>query len=260
MSDVSKDEQRSLGALRKYTTARVALGHTDGSLPTQHLLNFRIDHAKAKDAVGYEFNSRTLAGKLGPLFSGVLQLSSEAHDRAVYLQRPDLGRMLDEPSVKLLDETPPERTDVCIVCADGLSAYAVERNIEPLLFSFIPMLQQNNFSFSPLSLVKGGRVAIGDEIGQRLGSDLVVVCIGERPGLSSTDSLGIYLTYDPKVGRTDESRNCISNIRTGGLHPQLAAEKLLYMIKRSFTLRLSGVQLKDESDPRVLAAEKKLTQ
>ncbi|MGA9408274.1 MAG: ethanolamine ammonia-lyase light chain EutC, partial [Bacteroidota bacterium] len=139
----------------------------------------------------------------------------------------------------------------CVVAADGLSAYALERNLGPLLFAFIPKLHEHNLSASPLCLVKGGRVAVGDEIGQRLTSNVAVVCIGERPGLSSTDSLGVYMTFDPKIGRTDESRNCISNIRSEGLKPHFAAEKLLYLIKKSLQMQCSGVQLKDESDPRL---------
>lgn len=253
MSTVQKEPAGSWNALRKYTSARIALGHTGGSLRTVQRLQLSLDHAQAKDAVGYELDWARIAGEYTSLFPEVLLLSTRAGQRSLYLQRPDLGKQLDARSVKILEEAQIPPSMVCIVAADGLSPLALERHLIPLMSSFLPLLHGKNFSHTPLFFVKGGRVAIGDEIGERLGSDLVVVCIGERPGLSSRDSLGLYITYRPKVGTTDESRNCISNIRNEGLQPHLAAEELFSLIERSLRLRLSGVHLKDDSDPRLTA-------
>jgi ethanolamine ammonia-lyase small subunit len=135
---------------------------------------------------------------------------------------------------------------IAIVLADGLSATAVNHHAVPLLSQLIPLLQNINLRLLPVSLVQQGRVAIGDEIGRLQQATLVVVLIGERPGLSSPDSLGIYITYQPRVGLTDEARNCISNVRPEGLSYQAAADKLYWLIRESLRLRVSGVELKDQ--------------
>ncbi len=220
--------------LRAFTPARVALGRVGHGLPTRELLRFRLDHARARDAV-YE--------ELDPASLGIphVLLHSAAPNREVYLRRPDLGRRL---SGAVLDKGDYE---AAIVIADGLSAPAVHHHAGPLLQALTPMLE--GWKLAPLTIVLQGRVAIGDEIGERLGARLVVVLIGERPGLSAADSLGAYLTWDPRPGRTDAERNCISNIRPEGLQYDAAAYKLHFLMNAAKTRRLSGVALKEMSGP-----------
>lgn len=221
--------------LRSFTPARVALGRTGHSLPTAELLRFRLDHARARDAV-YE--------QLDPPSLGLphVLLHSAAPDRATYLRRPDLGR-------KLSAESRIERGDydAAIVIADGLSAPAIHRHAVPLLAELTPLLA--DWRLAPLSVVLQGRVAIGDEIGQRLGARQIVILIGERPGLTSPDSLGVYLTWDPRPGRTDAERNCISNVRTEGLPYAAAARTLHFLMSEARVRKLTGVGL---STPRLL--------
>jgi ethanolamine ammonia-lyase small subunit len=224
--------------LRAFTPARVALGRTGHSLPTAELLRFQLDHARARDAV-YEV--------LDPacLKSPHIFLASAARDRQTYLRRPDLGRILDaESRAKLVQGD----YDAAIVIADGLSAPAIHHHAPALLEAFLPALAQEGWRLAPLTVVLGGRVAIGDEIGERLGARLVVVLIGERPGLTSPDSLGIYLTWDPRPGRTDAERNCISNVRTEGLSYATAAHKLLFLMREARARKLSGVRLKEDAN------------
>lgn len=228
--------------LRRFTPARVALGRTGHSLPTTELLRFQLDHARARDAV-YE--------ELDPSSLGIphLLLRSAAPDRATYLRRPDLGRRLSEASRALLSKGD---YDVAIVIADGLSAPAVHHHAVPLLESLMALLAAEDWRLAPLTVVLQGRVAIGDEIGERLGASLVVVLIGERPGLTSPDSLGIYLTWSPRPGRTDAERNCISNVRTEGMGYSLAAHKLHFLMREARVRKFSGVELKEDSDGRSL--------
>src|SRR5579872_1210015 len=207
--------------LRSFTPARVALGRTGHSLPTAELLRFQMDHARARDAVYQELDAASLG------VSHVL-LHSAAKDRATYLRRPDLGRVLSGDSRGLLARASFE---AAIVIADGLSATAVHRHAVPLLEALLPRLE--GWSLAPLAVVLQGRVAIGDEIGERLGAKQVVVLIGERPGLTSPDSLGIYLTWDPRRGRVDSERNCISNVRTEGIGYEPAAHKLHFLMSEA---------------------------
>ncbi|MBO9565029.1 MAG: ethanolamine ammonia-lyase subunit EutC [Niastella sp.] len=241
---VSSDPWASLKA---FTPARIALGRTGTAIPLQEVLQFRMAHAHARDAVYSLLNTDTLIAQLQSLQLPVNLLHSQAADRHEYLQRPDKGRKLDIDSINLLTSLAGSSTQqsVSIVLADGLSATAINNNALPLLEILLPMLQQAAIPLAPLSIVQQARVAIGDEIGSLLKAELVVVLIGERPGLSSPDSLGVYLTYRPQPGLTDEARNCISNIRPEGLSYQAAATKLFYLIRESFRLRLSGVLLKD---------------
>lgn len=224
--------------LRAFTGARIALGRTGTAVPLREVLQFRLAHAYAKDAV-YSALDIPLFRRRYP---EVNVLHSQAADRAEYLQRPDKGRMLDEDSARSLK---PVHTDLAIVLADGLSATAVNQHAIPLLTHLYPMLQAKKISCAPLQLVQQGRVAIGDEIGERLQVKLVLVLIGERPGLTAPDSLGAYLTWAPKPSTTDEARNCISNIRPEGLPYKLAAEKMYYLVQEAFRLRLTGIRLKD---------------
>lgn len=244
-----------LGGLRRFTSARIGLGTAGISQPTAPHLAFQAAHAMARDAVHARLDTGRLAADLAALGLPTIRLHSAATDRAAYLQRPDLGRRLDVESRRLLDavaqgqDAPP---DVAIVVADGLSATAVQRNAAPLLEVVLPALARAGLRTGPVILVGQGRVAIADEIGERLGARLALLLVGERPGLSSPDSLGVYLTFEPRIGRTDAERNCISNIRPGGLDYPTAAYKLDYLIGQSLTRRLTGVALKDETEGAVL--------
>jgi ethanolamine ammonia-lyase small subunit len=222
--------------LTSFTTARVALGRAGNSLPTAELLRFQLDHARARDAVYAELDPRELPGPH-------VLVRSAARDRGAYLRRPDLGRTLSEESRLLLQHGD---CDAAIVLADGLSALAVQRHAAELLDALMPLLAEQEWRMAPLTVALQGRVAIGDEIGERLGARLVVVLIGERPGLTAPDSLGIYLTYDPRVRRTDAQRNCISNVRPEGLPYARAARKLHFLMTEARLRKLTGVELKDD--------------
>lgn len=219
--------------LRSFTPARVALGRSGHSIPTSEQLRFQLDHARARDAVYEPLDAASLG------LPHVL-LGTEARDRGVYLRRPDLGRRLSEASRALLQ---PGSYDAALVIADGLSARAVHHHAAALVEALLPLLE--DWRLAPLSVVLHGRVAVGDEIGERLGAQMVVVLIGERPGLTSPDSLGVYLTWNPRVGRTDAERNCISNIRAEGLRYGAAAHTLHFLMRAARARELSGVRLKE---------------
>jgi ethanolamine ammonia-lyase small subunit len=224
--------------LRDYTAARVDLGRAGHSLPTVQLLEFQLAHARARDAVHLPLDSASLILELK---RECRVLKSAAPDRATFLRRPDLGRRLSARW------TPQNRGfDAAFVIADGLSALAVHRHAVPLLERVYARLQWN---LAPVVIVEQGRVAIGDEIGEALEAKLVVMLIGERPGLSSPDSLGAYLTWSPKPGRTEAERNCLSNIRPEGLSYDLAAHKLLYLMTEARHRKLTGVALKENAGP-----------
>ncbi len=227
--------------LRDFTSARVDLGRTGHSLPTRELLEFQLAHAKARDAVHLALDVNSLIVELKQKGLSCLTLASQARDRATYLHRPDLGRVLTADSRQRLASV-KAGYDAAFIIADGLSALAIHRHAVPLLETILPGL---DWRIAPIGIVEQGRVAIGDEIGDLLGAKLAVVLIGERPGLSSPDSLGIYLTWNPRPGRTDAERNCISNIRSEGLSYELAGHKLLFLMNESRRLKLSGVRLKE---------------
>jgi len=233
--------------LKTHTAARIALGRTGTSVPLREALAFRLAHAHARDAVYSVLELEQLLPELMALQLPVNEVRSRAHDRQEYLQRPDLGRQLHEQSRQLLQELRAEGIDVAVVLADGLSAAAVNKHAVPLLQLLLPKLQTAGFRLAPLVVAEQARVAIGDEVGELLGAQLVVVLIGERPGLSSPQSLGAYFTYGPRVGLTDEARNCVSNIRPEGLSYDFAAERLFFLLQESLRRKLSGVQLKDSS-------------
>ena len=234
-------------ALKRFTAARIGLGRAGASIPTRELLAFQLAHAQARDAVHAPLDFKSLAAELSILNLPTLTLRSEVAGRDEYLRRPDLGRRLGEDSrASLQDAAVAGGCDLALVITDGLSANAIATNALPLLKAFIPSALSAGLRLGPLSIVSQGRVAVGDEIGFLLHARAVAVLIGERPGLTSTDSLGIYLTYDPQPGLTDERRNCISNVRPAGYPPDAAAQKLLYLITESMRLQLSGVELKDE--------------
>lgn len=218
--------------LREWTAARIALGRTGHSLPTRELLAFQMAHAKARDAVWHALDLNAFAA-LQPLY-----LHSAARDRAEYLRRPDLGRRLNEESAGQIGRGD---WDAAIVIADGLSAEASHRYAMPLIHALTARLE--GWRMARICVVEQGRVAIGDEIGERIGAAMAAMLIGERPGLSSPDSLGAYLTWSPRVGRTDAERNCVSNIRAEGLDPELGAERIATLMRAARERRLTGVNL-----------------
>jgi ethanolamine ammonia-lyase small subunit len=245
-NEIENKEQEQWSLLKAFTDARIALGRTGVSMPNKESLSFKMAHANARDAVHEKMDKYLLIEQLESLNHPIVHLHSQAIDRAQYLLRPDLGRKLNTVSIeKIKAEIQLENYDLSIIISDGLSATAVHKNIFPFMQALFPLLQQNNFTVAPFFLVEQARVAISDEIGVLSHSKLSIILLGERPGLSSPDSLGAYLTYDPKVGNTDAQRNCISNIREKGLSYQDAANKLILLIKESIRLKLSGVSLKD---------------
>lgn len=249
MSDSPTFVSNPWDQLRQFTAARIALGRTGVSLPTAPQLAFQLAHAQARDAVHLELDDASLAQSLtAALGLPCVAVHSAAPDRATYLRRPDLGRMLDPASRLALEalDCSVDGYDIGFVIADGLSALAIEQHALPFLRSWIDAAAGDQ-AVAPLVIVRQGRVAVGDEVAQLLGVQLLVVMIGERPGLSSPDSMGLYLTWQPTVGLTDERRNCISNVRPAGLGYEDAARKLHYLVAEARRRRLSGVALKDES-------------
>lgn len=236
--------------LRQFTPARIALGRAGISLPTKPHLEFQLAHARARNAVHHELDVTRLEAALAERGLAPHVLHSAAANRPMYLQRPDKGRRLDEPSRQALaDMTRPDTGyDIAFVIGDGLSSFAIEENAAPFLDTILPPLEEQGWRIAPLVVVREARVAVGDEVGELLGAGMVVVLIGERPGLSSPDSMGIYMTLKPRIGLTDEARNCISNVRREGMSYDVAAHKLLYLVTEARKRGLSGVQLKDESE------------
>jgi len=235
--------------LRRFTEARIALGRAGGSVPTDALLRFQLAHAQARDAVQRHLDVDALTSALDARGWNSLRLHSAAQDRQTFIQRPDRGRILDAASRQLLErrEAGEHGADVVFVLADGLSAIALERHAPPLLGHVLPALHERGWQVAPLCVVEQGRVAVADEVGALLGARMSVILIGERPGLSSPDSLGIYLTWDPEPGRSNAQRNCISNVRPQGLDYVRAAHTLLHLMSASRHLRLSGVELKEDA-------------
>ncbi len=237
-------------SLSAFTQARIGLGHAGVSLPTNAQLQFNVDHALARDAVNTPLDIKKITQDLQAKSIPSICLQSAAASREQYLQRPDFGRRLNEGSKAELSyyaEKHSEQIDVALVLVDGLSSIAVQRHGVELLESLSFGLNERNLTCSPTIVVQQGRVAIGDEIGESLKARSVVLIVGERPGLSSPDSLGIYYTYAPTQGLNDAGRNCISNIRPAGLTAREATSKTLWLIEQSFTRKLSGVDLKDTS-------------
>jgi len=230
-------------SLRGFTAARIAIGRTGNSIPLQQVLEFKLAHAHARDAVYSKLDVDALRDSLGQFKLPVHHLHSRATHREKYLTRPDYGRRLDDPSAEQLQNQLP--VTIAIVITDGLSATAINQYAVGLLQLLIPKLMAANMGTLNITLVEQGRVAIADEIGQAFAAVLSVILIGERPGLTAPDSMSAYLTYQPKVGLTDETRNCISNIRPEGLDIPAAADKLFYLIAESLRRKLSGVELKD---------------
>jgi len=252
------DPQNPLLELRRLTPARIALGRTGTSMPTSAQLDFQYAHAQARDAVHLPFDSAELSAQLTEIGRDSLLLHSAATNRDSYLQRPDLGRKLSDESAQTLRAyaaANPGGVDLVIVVADGLSALAVHRHTLPFLARLEEQVLAEGWSVAPVMLVEQGRVAVADEIGELMGAKMTVILIGERPGLSSPDSLGLYFTYNPKVGLTDAYRNCISNVRLEGLSYGMAAHRLLYLMREACRRQLSGVNLKDEAQLQTLESD-----
>jgi ethanolamine ammonia-lyase small subunit len=241
-------------ALRAHTAARIALGRSGVSLPTAELLRFDLAHAMARDAVHLPFDAEALRDALAAHgFDATLTLESAAPDRATYLHRPDLGRTLSPRSAALLADLAAVPCDVLCVVGDGLSALAVHRHAAPLLVELRPRLEAAGMSLGPVVLARQARVALGDPVGAALQARCLVMLIGDRPGLSSPDSLGADLTWQPRSGRSDAERNCVSNIRPEGLPLADAAHKIAWLLGAARRLGATGVALKDESDAPALA-------
>lgn len=240
-------QQDAWQALQQFTNARIALGRTGHAVPLQQVLDFKLAHAFARDAVHSELEKQHLTEGLEKLCPKHYWLHSKAEDRTTYLQRPDFGRRLQAKSIQQLAAAVTNPVDISIAIVDGLSATAINQHAIPFLQIIVPQLQSQQRTLTPITVVQQGRVAIGDEIGMLLKAKLSIVLIGERPGLSSPDSMGAYITYQPAIGNTDERRNCISNIRPEGLPLENAATTLLYLVSEALRLQLSGVALKDET-------------
>ena len=234
--------------LRTLTPARVALGRAGASLPTRSLLDFTLDHARARDAVHAPFDAEAIAAEVARLGLGALHVQSQATSRRDYLSRPDLGRRLDLASAARLAEEAGAGVDVVIVIGDGLSSKAVHAHAVAVVARLAPRLAAAGITLGPVVIASGARVALGDEIGASLDARIVVLLIGERPGLSAPDSLGAYLTFAPRIGRTDAERNCVSNIHRAGLTHDEAAAKIAWLTREGLARRITGIALKDESD------------
>jgi ethanolamine ammonia-lyase small subunit len=241
------DDDPLWASLQRLTAARIGLKRTGASLATAPLLDFKLAHARARDAVHEPLDEARLTADLAALGLPVLTVASAAEDRQRYLMRPDLGRRL-APEAEAALSPHAGRYDLAFVIADGLSARAVQTHAAPVLAGAMPALHADGWRIAPLVIARQGRVAIGDAISALLGADGVAVLIGERPGLTAPDSMGAYLTWQPRAGTTDADRNCISNIRPEGIGYDNAAFKLEHLLRSMRARRLSGVLLKDDSD------------
>jgi ethanolamine ammonia-lyase small subunit len=251
-SDLTKTEASApLERLREFTPARVALGRAGASLPTKALLEFTLDHARARDAVHAAFDAGRLLQGLADLGLEAECVSSLAPGRKDYLARPDLGRKLDANSRQRLAGHRDGARAVAIIVGDGLSPAAVNAHALELLGKLLPLLAEDSIDIGVAVVATGARVALGDEIGDVLGVRMTVMLIGERPGLSAADSLGVYLTFAPAVGTTDEKRNCVSNIHRAGLGYDEAAAKIGWLVREGLARKLTGLALKDESGVRI---------
>ena len=235
-------------ALRRFTDARIGLGRAGSALPIGEVLKLAMAHAQARDAVTTPIDWAAIETALAGLDLKTVRITSAAGDRDTYLRRPDLGRRLNAESRQRLAAITGKAPDLVILVGDGLSSTGVAANAAKVITAFLPLARKAAWTLAPVLLASQARVALGDEAGELLGARAVLVLIGERPGLSSPDSLGAYLTWGPRVGRKDGERNCISNIRHGGLSAGEAAFKVQWLLREAFRRQISGVQLKDESN------------
>lgn len=242
------EEDDPWGWLKEFTDARIALGRTGSSMLTKDWQAFSLAHARARDSIKTPFDRDIVRGKLERMGLDTLYVESSASNREVFILRPDLGRVLSEQSASRLDEINYPGADVLLVIGDGLSSKAVHKQAVPLIAEFLPYMEKLGLTVGPIVLAQQSRVALGDDIAERLHCKLVAILIGERPGLSSPDSLGVYITYKPFKGRLESERNCISNIRPEGLVYEKAAFKLAWLIEAAFDIGSTGTMLKDQSD------------
>lgn len=237
--------------LKQFTDARIALGRVGCSIPTKEMLAFQLAHAQARDAVYQALDTDTLQHRLQGIGLESFVVQSQAQDKQEYLKRPDFGRLLNKTSQQQLQDLKNQHTqqfDVCIVIGDGLSALAIEENAFAMIRSLQSKIEQQQWTLAPIIIATGSRVALGDEVAERFNAKMLVMLIGERPGLSSPDSMGIYYTWNAKSGSLDSKRNCISNIRPAGLSIPIATERLINLMRQSEQLGYSGVKLKDEHE------------
>lgn len=237
--------------LKQFTDARIAIGRAGCSIPTRPLLDFQLAHAQARDAVYQELNVEKVENELNQAHLETLCVQSFTTDKQLYLKRPDLGRFLDDESKHVLSDYQKNHKnnaqyDVCIVIGDGLSALAIEENAIAFIHSLTEFIHAEDWSLAPIVIATGSRVALGDEVAEIFNAKMLVMLIGERPGLSSPDSMGIYYTWEAKSGCLDSKRNCISNIRPAGLSIPIATQRLMNLMRQSKILGYSGVKLKDE--------------
>lgn len=249
--EASAEVKAMWAALRPLTAARIGLPRTGASLATPALLDFRLAHARARDAVGSALDAEALESALVGLGQPVLVGRSAATDRRSYLMRPDLGRQLDEASLALLQASALPGS-LAVVLADGLSAQATQCHAVPLLQALLPLLKAQRWTLAPVVVLHNGRVAAGDAVARALRAEAVLVLLGERPGLSSPDSLGAYMTWAPTSATSDADRNCVSNIRPQGLPPEDAARKIAWLLDQMRLQRRSGVALKDLTGARAV--------
>jgi ethanolamine ammonia-lyase small subunit len=234
-------------SLRRFTQARIALGRAGHALPTEALLDFQLAHARARDAVHFPWDIETFADEVQEIGSEAVILETPVADRGEYLRRPDLGRILTNASRSRLRDLDVVPSDLALIVTNGLSSSAIKRHGIGLLQEILGGLRLRHYTIAPVCLVANGRVGLLDDIGSTLAARMAIIIVGERPGLSSPDSLGIYLTYAPQPGNSDAQRNCISNIRPPeGLGYREAAAKLLHLVGEAMARRISGVALKDE--------------
>jgi ethanolamine ammonia-lyase small subunit len=241
--------------LRRFTDARIGLGRAGSALPIREVLKFSMAHAQAHDAVKRPLDWAPLEEALAALKLKTVRVESAAGDRDTYLRRPDLGRRLSAEARGRLAAMARPPPDLLILVADGLSSTGVGANAAAVIAALLPLVRRSGWSLGPVLLASQGRVALGDDAGELIGGRAVLVLIGERPGLSSPDSLGAYLTWAPRVGRKDGERNCISNIRRGGLSAEEAAFKAHWLLREAFRRQLTGVNLKDESNRQLEGSE-----
>lgn len=244
----AQSHQDQWETLRQFTDARIAIGRAGCSIPTRALLDFQLSHAQAKDAVFQCLNVELLSEQLQQLGLNPVHVKSQAEHKELYLKRPDLGRLLSHNSFQQLQSIKLDNQayDVCIVIGDGLSARAIEENALPFIRALIQPFSEQQWSLAPIAIATGSRVALGDEIAEIFQARMLIMLIGERPGLSSPDSMGLYYTWEAHPGCLDSQRNCISNIRPAGLSIPIATQRLLALMHNSRQLGRSGVDLKDE--------------
>jgi ethanolamine ammonia-lyase small subunit len=234
--------------LAALTPARIGLGRTGSAQTTAETLRFALAHATARDAVHAPFDAERVAGAIAALGPATVLVESAADTRQTYLLRPDLGRRLSAASRDRVAQVAGEPVDLALVVGDGLSSSAVHAHAAATVAALMPHVAREGWSLAPVVVARQARVALADEVGEILGARLVLMLIGERPGLSSPDSVGLYLTHAPRLGRNDGERNCISNVHGAGLSPEIAAFKAAWLMREALARRLTGVALKDESD------------